>query len=101
MTKAFDFIKYLFRNWEFWPTYFGLAVALFYGGLLYSMVVELHPGSLFIGFKVAAVSTGMIIIRGIVFMIIKPLTESYKKFNELRDEEHNKLLKSLSANYES
>lgn len=97
MTKAFDFIKYLFRKWEFWPTYFGLAGALFFCGMLF----ELHPGSLFIGFKIMAVSIGMLIISGIVFMIIKPLLESYKKFNELRDEEHNKLLKSLSAYYES
>lgn len=101
MTKAFDFIKYLFRKWKFWGTYFSLSGTLFFGGLWYGMVFELHPGSPFIGVKVMAVSISMIIISGIVFMIIKPLLESYKKFNELRDEEHNKLLKSLSAYYES
>ena len=99
MTKAFDFIKYLFRKWEFWPTYFGLAGVLFLGGIIYSMAIELHSGSAFVGFKVAAFAIGMIVVSGIVFMIIKPLMESYEEFNKLRDEEHNKLLKSLSADY--
>ena len=87
MTKAFDFIKYLFRKWEFWPTYFGLAGVLFLGGIIYSLA--------------AAFATGMIVVSVIVFMIIKPMMKSYKEFNRLREAEHDKLLQSLKANYES
>lgn len=94
--RLFDFVKYLFRNWDFVELYCLASFCLIVIGQainIITLVTVYHSNK--IGLLMFAAGIIMIIIGGLKVVIVNPLRQSYRNFQKHYNEQQEKLLEQI------